>query len=615
MKRILAFLLAMVLALGMLSGCVTNPSGRNRNKNKNKNQEKGAEINIYVGEEIRNWDPALMYNQASAAKYFGLIYEGLTRINKDGKMELVLIDNYKIIENEEDNEYKMQIQLIDAGWSDGRQIYADDVIFAWKRILEPEFESPAAAMLMNIKNARAVRRGDATIDDLGLEALDSTLLEITFEGKIDYDLFLEYCASPALVPLREDIVSRFDDIYSADYWAKKSATIVTNGHFAVKNIDPDSEGVSITLQRNTFYHSLESSQETDIDKYVTPYKLHIFFKLDAEGRTTAYDYDYNTGVLEIDGTYLNTIDDQIMYLADIPDTTKGVVTQDTFSTYSLYINTKNGVLANAKVRQALSLALDRTAIADLFPAAKAATGLVPLPVFATKLRGDTFREKAGDILSASANAAEAKSLLSQAGVSSGTITYTYYVGDENGAAVAENVKAAWEALGFTVKLNPLSINDYNLCFFRDIGTEEEPGTNEYNFEVIAMDYQTLSTNAFSVLAPFALEFSGSAKDTENNDFSEVPAICAYNSEAYNALIEEAYAAQTRDDMLNKLIEAEKLLLTDAPIIPLAFQVDTYIYHDDVLSGISTNYFASRVFSKLKMKDFAKYKPVETEETN
>ncbi|MGM9626096.1 MAG: ABC transporter substrate-binding protein [Eubacteriales bacterium] len=595
MKRILAFLLAMMMIAGMMVSC----------GNSEEEEDKGAEISIYLGSEIRNWDPAQMYTQASAVKFFSLVYEGLTRINAEGKMELALAKSYKIIENEEDNEYAMEIELNESAWSDGRQISADDVIYAWKRILEPDYQSTACCMLYDIKNARAVRNGDATIDDLGLEALDTTVLKITFEGKIDYDLFLEYCASPALVPLREDVVGRYSDISSSDYWAKKSATTLSSGPFCVKNMDPDSAGKTLTLQRNDYYRALDGNKEGKIDKYVTPYRLNINFGYDSEGRMTAFNYDYTTGAIEITGGTLNTIDDQLMYLSDVPTTTDGVYVQDTFSVYSLYINCTKGVLSDAKVRQALSVALDRNTIAGMLNATEAATGLVPKPVFSTTLGSQSFRDLAGDVLSASGDTSKAKSLLSEAGVKSGSITFTYYRAREGADQVAEYIKSTWESLGFSVSLDAKGINQYTNKFFKDADT------GEYDFDVIALDYQALSTNAFSILAPFAVPFSGSAKDIANNDFSDVPSISGYASDAYDALIEEAYAAETRDAMAAKLVEAEKLLMTDAPIIPLVFNIDTYIYNDSVLSKIGSNYFCGRVFTKTKMKNYADYTPVET----
>ncbi len=598
MKRILALLLAMMMIAGMMVSCTGS-------EEEEEEENKGAQVSVYLGSEIRNWDPAQMYTQASAAKFFSLVYEGLTRINTEGELEYALAKDIKIIENEEDNEYMMQIELVETAWSDGRQLSADDVIYAWKRLLEPDYKSTACAMLYDIKNARAVRAGDATIDDLGLEALDTTLLQITFEGKIDYDLFLEYCASPALVPLREDVVGRYSDITSAEYWAKKSATTLASGPFCVKNMDPDSAGKSLTLQRNDYYRALDGNKEGKIDKYVTPYRLNINFGYDAEGRTTAFNYDYTTGAVEITGGTLNTIDDQILYLADVPETTEGANVQDTFSAYSLYINCNNGVLSEAKVRQALSVALDRTKIAGMLNATEPATGLVTKPVFATTLGGQSFRDLAGDVISSTADEAKAKSLLSEAGVKSGKITYTYYNKRDGADQVAEYVKSVWEGLGFTVELDSKGINQYSNKLIAD------PDTGEFDFDVYALDYHSLSTNAFSVLAPFAVPFSGSAKDTAHNDFSDKPSMSGYASDAYDALIEEAYAAETRDAMAAKLVEAEKLLMTDCPIIPLVFNKDTSIYNSEILSKIEPNIQGINIFTKMKMKNFELYEPVET----
>ena len=38
--------------------------------------------------------------------------------------------------------------------------------------MEPTYKSTAAALLYDVKNARTVKAGDASIDDLGVVALD-----------------------------------------------------------------------------------------------------------------------------------------------------------------------------------------------------------------------------------------------------------------------------------------------------------------------------------------------------------------------------------------------------------------------------------------------------------
>ena len=90
-----------------------------------------------------------------------------------------------------------------------------------------------------------------TIDDLGLYAADTSVLQIEFERKIDYDQFLENTASLALVPLREDAVVKLVD------WGSNSATMTTNGPFILKKIVYGADTFTlerIELERNVYYY-------------------------------------------------------------------------------------------------------------------------------------------------------------------------------------------------------------------------------------------------------------------------------------------------------------------------------------------------------------------------
>ena len=61
-------------------------------------------------------------------------------------------------------------------------------------------------------------------------------------------------------------------------------------------------------------------------------------------------------------------------------------------------------------------------------------------------------------------------------------------------------------------------------------------------------------------------------------------------------------------MAEKLAEAEKLLLKEAPIIPLAFNLDTYLANSKVLSKIDSNHFGGRILTKMKVKNYEMYRP-------
>lgn len=533
----------------------------------------GAIINMYIGDEIRNYDPAIAYTDESAVKFFELIYEGLFDITAGGKVEKTLCKNYRVFE--EDGETVMEIELIDSRWSDGRAVSVDEIIFAWKRILDPEFASPAAALLYDIKNAKAVKEGLMSIDDLGVYAEDTKIMQIYFEDGVDTDLFIETLASPALVPLREDQVSKGDN------WSTAFTTISTNGPFTVKSYDSDYAGKTLILERSIYYHTVEG-KEGAYDKHVTPHRIVVNFGADAAKRAEAFA---NTELFFSAGIG-----------ADVASSYKKTKTTDLLSTYTYLFNTQNPLFSKAEVRRALSMALDRNAIAALISEnTVAATGLVPNGVYDTKAK-TSFRKEGGSLISASADLDAAKTLLKSAGVSGGSFTVTYNRSAAKNKIIAEYVKSAWEALGFKVTLNAVGANKFSTAY------------NERNFDVIGIDYQALSTSAWSMLAPLAYEFAGNKFDMSTSTVEYVPHVSGYASSEYNALISSAYAAKDRSGKAEYLHEAEAKLIEDMPVLPVVFNVDTYATQK--LSGFETNAFGVKTFTGAKQSSYQKYLPVE-----
>ncbi len=557
MKKLISMLLMAAMLVTLLAGCGSTLE----------EDEKGAIIDIYLASEISDYDPALAYTDDSAAKVLGLVYEGLTRINAKGKVENALMKDYKIFENEENGEYSMEITIKNTKWSDGRVVSADDVVYAWKRILDPEFSCSAAALLFDIKNARDVKMGDNSVDDLGIAAVDDTIIEVQFEEKIDYNKFLENLACLALVPLREDVVSRYDRFATAP------STICTNGPFAIKGIEL---GESLMLERNVYYYR-DTDNEDALDKYVLPYRLMINFGADEEANTAAYEAG------------------EIFYLGEIALSKRAAYKEEAtitnlLSTHSFIINCENKTLSNQATRKALSDSLDRTAIANAVTYATPATGLVPDAVY-DKAIGDSFRANGGAILSATKGSA------------SGSGSFTLTIKDnalEN--TIAELAKASWEAAGFKVTIKALGVEEYKTAY--------ETG----DYDVIALDYQSPSTDAFGALAVFATGFSGNGIDIQNDNYDPVPFVPGYESAAFDEKIEAAFAEKDRAARSAILHEAEKILMEELPIIPVIFNQDAYVYNDEVLSGIKDNYFGFRNFNRLNMKDWRSYQETTAETT-
>ena len=78
MKRTLSLLLALVMLFGALASLTSCGVPKNS----------GAEINVYLGAQIFDFDPSDYYVSANAEQVLSLIYEPLFTVNKNGKLKL-----------------------------------------------------------------------------------------------------------------------------------------------------------------------------------------------------------------------------------------------------------------------------------------------------------------------------------------------------------------------------------------------------------------------------------------------------------------------------------------------------------------------------------------------
>ena len=580
-----------------------------------KDQDRGAYISMYITDQVFDFDPANAYDNASALKVVSLLYSPLFSLDEKGNVKKELVDSYEIYEDPKAGEYKLTLNLKPSFWSDGTQISANDVVFAWKRILEVEATSEAASLLFDIKNARKVKAGDCSIDDLKVYAVNTTTLEIYFEEKldasgkavIDYDGFMRNLTSYALVPLREMIVSRTTD------WAKKPATMVCSGPFTIRKVSYEKGSEGLTLERNAYY--MRDKEKDALDKSVTPYRLIV---------------DYTKSESEIIQAYEAG---EIFYVGEIPFSARAnyadkAEVSDAMSTHTYYLN-ENAEIGGTKlfaikeVREALSLAIDREAIANTVVFAKAADALVPYGVLNGSSAKKDFRTTGGSIIATSADIAAAKSLLSKAGIKAGDYSFKIMVAeyDEVHVAIAKAVKEAWTQLGFKV-----TIDDVKVIVNDDIGTTNEVPVDIRDdvfqerfaigdYEVAAVDLVAYAPDAFSILAPFALGFSGQGMDMDLRDENGQPYyvtpthITGFNNDAYTALIEKAYATANVTEKAAVLHEAEKALLAEMPVIPIVFNQDAYLSRKEI-SKTTETYYSTRNFAKTKLKNYEDYIPEE-----
>ena len=594
LKKVIALLLCVLMMIPLFSSCA-----------KRDEDDLGPMITMYLPDEIYNFDPAYAYYNSGTLSIVSMLFETLFKLDDKGVIQNALVDSYEYLENAEKNEYKMVILLKDTCWSNKDPITTDNVLYTWRRLLNPKNSFEAASLLFDIKNARAVKEGDVTIDDLGVEANSSKMLTITFEGAIDVEAFLLNLTSVATAPLPESHIEKDAD------WAKKGATMICSGPFklgktryvnvskedyntavdksddvafANRDIVKDdyaldewgnvmTSGVNpycdvkrlsyFVLERNSYYY--RNPEEDAIDEFVVPHRLLVNCMLSAEELEAEFQNNRLFYVGGIPGSMRKNASSSVM---------QNVKTASSMSTFSLYLNEKalikykndkqsagEAIFAKPEVRKALSLAIDRDAIAKAVVFAKAATGIVPNGVFEagaaqkklfSTTEVETFRDNANNsLISATASPAAAQELLTQAGVDPEKFTFSINVAcyDEINVIATEMIAESWRQLGFDVKVNkvkPIQNNDV----LKAIASDADPFMKDIcddlfvesitrkTFEVLAFDYVAFSADAFSVLSGFAKPFAGMQYDMEN--YILEPHRTGYDSEAYNNLMEAVY---------------------------------------------------------------------------
>jgi oligopeptide transport system substrate-binding protein len=557
-------------------------------------EDSGAEINVYLGEEIYDFDPTDYYVSDNAEQVMSLLYDPLFRLNSKGELKCSAAKEYTV--NEEDRE--IVIKLRESYWTDEIRVKAEDYVYAWREeLLAPGNPNPAAALLYDIENAVATKAGETSYT-FGAVATGIYEITITYCEGADYKQLLENLSSVATAPLRQDIVSVADT-----FWSKDISTIVTNGPFKIEELDYDTG--KFTLSRNIGYHQNPSVK--DYTKVVNPASLVSFFSTEDELALTYDDIENKTVFFMSEAT-----------LADRSANKDKAKVYDDMSTYTYVFNTEHPLFRDKNVRRALSLALDRQFIIDTVTFGKAATGFLTDSV-AKSVYGKNIPDRiTADFADYNAVFAEAEALIAAANLKGVSKTFTLTVNDdEESIAIANIAKDAWTRLGFTVKIKAVSsrtskVEDPNLEKMKDIYDSEiqrlviEASYGKREFDVIAVDWQMYSRDAFVSLASHTTHINGNGTDFNTGARTS---ISGWKSFDYDNYLTAAYKAETEADRNTALAEAEKILIDESPVIPIMYN-QNFAFVSGELSKVATDGYGNFVFTDTKQKNYKKYLPSE-----
>ncbi|UXY13161.1 ABC transporter substrate-binding protein [Kosakonia sp. ML.JS2a] len=438
------------------------------------------------------------------------LYEGLVNQNEKGEIVAGVASKWQ----SSDNRIWTFTLRDNAKWSDGTPVTAQDFVYSWQRLVDPKTTSPFAgfAALAGIANAKNVTDGKMTPDQLGVSAVDARTLRVQLDKPLPW--FPSLAASFAFYPVQKANVESGAD------WTRPG-NLVGNGAYVLADRVVNEK---LVLEPNKQYWD---NGKTVIQKVT-------FVPINQESAATKR---YLANDIDITESFPKNLYQKL--LKDIPGQ---VYTPPQLGTYYYAFNTQKGPTADARVRLALSMTIDRRIMAEKV----LGTGEKPAWRFTPDVTAG-FEPQPSQIehMSQAELNAQAKTLLQAAGYGPQrplTLTLLYNT-SENHQKIAIAVASMWKKnLGAEVKLQNQEWKIYI------------DSRNSGNFDVIRAswvgDYNEPST-FLSVLT-----------STSSSN------IARFNDAGYDKVLNQASLetnAKARNADYN---EAEHIIAEKSPIAPI-----------------------------------------------
>lgn len=409
--------------------------------------------------------------------------------------------------------------LRDHSWSDGTPVTAGDFEFALRRILDPETAAQYASLLYPIENAEALNSGEMSgMEQLGVRALDDKTLEITLKAPTPY--FLELLTHYTTFPVPKHVVEA-----KGKEWIK-AENIAVNGPYKLAEWVPNTE---IRLEKNPGYYDADSVAIDTV--YFYP----------AEDRAAALKR-FRAGEIDLMTDFAS---DQIDWLREnLPDETR---ISPYLGIYYYPINTQQPPFDDVRVRQALSMAIDRRTIMDKVMR----TGEVPAYSFVPPGTGNYGNPAFVDWMDEphDERVETAKSLLAEAGFGpDNPLEFTLrYNTSENHKKIAIAAAAMWKQIGVKADL----FNSEVKVHYNDL--------QEGDFQVARAGWIADYNDAQNFL--YLLQTS-----TGRQNYGR------YSNADYDRLMDEAALESDLDKRSKLMREAEAIAMAEQAVIPIYYYV-------------------------------------------
>lgn len=297
-------------------------------------------LNILLSGTVNNLDP----NASSWTGEYQIVTQSqaslLRIVTDDSDKDTYVEDGCESYEVSDDG-LTYTFHLRENYWSDGEKVVAQQYVDAALRALNPD-NGYSTTEFLPIKNAQAYYDGECDASELGVKAVDDNTVEYTLESPNSE--FLYYIAYRAGYPCRQDVIDKATSAYGTNV-----DEMVFNGPFKVTSWVKEN---SVTLEKNDKYWDAANVKLGTVTmQYVaessTQATLFDAQQLDIVPYNDDYGADWEAQAADGKIDYINKVG-----------------TYSDFLVFAIENGGKSGLMGNANIRQALSLAVDRQELCD-----------------------------------------------------------------------------------------------------------------------------------------------------------------------------------------------------------------------------------------------------------
>ena len=518
MKKTTKMLATSLLVAVGLAACGSNSSSSTNAANR---------LTMTTFGELTTLDSA-DYDDVPSSDMMGQIFEGLYRVAANNKVELGMAAQEPKV-SEDGLVYTFILR--DAKWSDGSAVKAQDFVFTYRKLVNPQ-EGHVAQSADVFKNAKKIRSGELPVEELGVKALDDKTLEITLENPAPY--LPKLLTGSRFLPQSEAVAQKLGDQYGSNV-----SNVVVNGPFKLEGWT----GSELTwkLVKNADYWDASNVALNEVTVNVSKEVATSVQLFDSK------QVQYTT----ISDQFVDQYKSQPTFHAQ-PKATMGYMN----------FNTLKPTTANQHFRRAIAMAYDKQALTNnvLKDGSIPSTGLIPKSFATNEVTGKDFVDESGDFLKFDVQEAQKEWELAkkELGVSEVTVTLltsdtgtSKLVGEYLQAQIQKNLP------GVTFKLQPVPLKN----------RLELQRASDYDifYGTWAPDYQDPLNFLEQYITGGGINFG------------------KYSNPEYDKAVDtvkSTYATQP-ENRWNQMLAAEKIIMNDAAIAPIYQASQSYLLAENV----------------------------------